>query len=150
VFTFTVVGADGQPRPSSLCRDCAEKKGLLDKKLSIAEIFSELLKEKVESGAHQPVCPDCSLTYAEFKQGGRLGCGRCYAAFHPVLTDLIRRIQGSNRHRGKIPGSGEKATDVEHRVRRLRTALDQAIALEDFETAATIRDQLDRYDNQRN
>lgn len=150
VFSFTVVESDGTSRASSLCRECAETKGMLEKKMSIAEIFADLLKEKTEPSTPNIVCPDCSLSYAEFKIGGRLGCGRCYTAFAPALTDLIRRIQGSALHRGKIPSTREKNERPDERLRRLRAALDHAITLEDFEKAAAIRDQLDRYDPERN
>jgi protein arginine kinase activator len=146
ILTITEVDKEGTPQQVSLCRDCAEKKGIIDKKLSIAQIFTELLKEKIETEDQQLICPACALSYAEFKKGGRLGCAQCYSAFKPKLTNLIRRIQGATRHKSKHAAGGEKPIDGEIKVQQLRQELQQAISQEEYEKAAVIRDQLQKYE----
>lgn len=146
ILSITEVTNDGTPREFSLCRDCAEKRGLVDKKLSIAEIFTALLKEKSDAADQQLVCPVCSLSYAEFKKGGRLGCAHCYTAFQPKLIKLIRRIQGTTKHKGTQPSPGEKQVVAEQKLQELRNKLHDAITQEEYEKAAAIRDQLRKYE----
>jgi protein arginine kinase activator len=87
-------------------------------------------------------CPNCALTYAEFKKIGRLGCGECYPAFKKYLRPLLKKIHGSNQHSGKSPlkaaGIPEKNIDLQE----LRNSLQKAIETEAFEEAARIRDQI--------
>lgn len=148
ILTITEIDKEGKSREFSLCRDCAEKKGLVDKKLSIAEIFSELLKEKIEAEDQKLICPTCSLSFAEFKKGGRLGCAHCYTAFQPKLTNFIKRIQGTTKHTGKQASHGEKHGETLLKLQELRRELERAISQEEYEKAAAIRDRLRKFENE--
>jgi protein arginine kinase activator len=49
-------------------------------------------------------CPDCGLSWQDFKAGGRFGCAGCYDHFAERLRPLIPRLHsGSYAHRGKTP-----------------------------------------------
>jgi len=87
-------------------------------------------------------CPQCHLTYREFKITAKLGCGICYEAFTKELLPLMRRIHGSTAHVGKLPTGLDETSRNRREVKRLRDALRQAIAQEEFEKAAAIRDEL--------
>jgi protein arginine kinase activator len=85
-------------------------------------------------------CPDCGVRFMEFRTGGRLGCPTDYQAFARGLLPLILRSHGATRHVGKVPGRRAPASD---RARlRLRSEFRAAIAREDYEQAARLRDQL--------
>ena len=135
----------GQRRELHLCPNCARKAGLslpesppnlaLDavvQSLIVAHV-GELVGELAEL-----TCPDCGIKFMEFRAGGRLGCPEDYRVFSAGLVPLIQRYHGASRHVGKRARRHEHAG-----VRlRLRTRLRQAIAREDYEEAARLRDQL--------
>ncbi|MGH7592259.1 MAG: UvrB/UvrC motif-containing protein [Gemmatimonadales bacterium] len=98
------------------------------------------------SGPGEP-CPDCGATLYDFRVSGRVGCARCWSCFERPLRDLLQRLHGATRHTGesyRAPGdSGLAATDGRSRDRdELREQLRLAIAAEQFERAAELRDQL--------
>jgi protein arginine kinase activator len=83
-------------------------------------------------------CPDCGIKFMEFRAGGRLGCPQDYWVFTKGLLPLLQRYHGTTRHVGKTARRREGAKD---RL-RLRTLLRQAIAHEEYEEAARLRDLL--------
>ena len=88
-------------------------------------------------------CPGCGMTGNELRRQPRFGCASCYETFNESLDPLLRRIHGAVRHRGRLPG-GKVARPVD--AESLRGELAIAIANEDFEAAAKIRDRLRRAD----
>jgi len=88
-------------------------------------------------------CPECGLTYAEFRQSGRFGCAHDYAVFGDHVPRLLRRIHGKCEYSGKAP----RGRWVEHAVmlserQRLQRALEAATQIENYEEAARLRDAL--------
>ncbi|HEX7918294.1 MAG TPA: UvrB/UvrC motif-containing protein, partial [Gemmatimonadales bacterium] len=76
---------------------------------------------------------------------GRLGCAECWQVFAAPLTDLVRRLHGSTRHLGEryvAPGVAEEEGVPSAGAERLREELRAAVAAEDFERAARLRDEL--------
>jgi protein arginine kinase activator len=110
-------------------------------------------------------CPVCGLTHAEFARTGLLGCEGCYAAFAETLRPLVRRVQGAGRHHGKAPNQARTAAaaaskaaaparpspspagaaapnPLQLKAGSLREQLQAAIAAEEFERAAALRDRI--------
>lgn len=87
-------------------------------------------------------CEQCGLTYDQFHQTGRLGCPACYRYFTSRLEPLVHKIQGSTRHRGKVPRRGGGALRLEREIEILRTQLQELVAKEEFEKAAQLRDRI--------
>jgi protein arginine kinase activator len=88
-------------------------------------------------------CPGCGLTFARFRQAGTLGCPQCYEAFHEQLAPLIERAQNqATHHRGKTPRRAGKSIDRQLQVQHLVKQLDEAVASEQYERAAQLRDRL--------
>lgn len=88
-------------------------------------------------------CPGCGSTLEDFRASGRLGCARCWDAFAPALLPLLRRLHGATHHAGvpyRVPGQQPAAPDADRQ--RLVGQLELAIATENFELAAELRDQL--------
>jgi protein arginine kinase activator len=84
-------------------------------------------------------CPGCGMTGNELRREPLFGCPVCYETFHESLDALFRRIHGAVAHRGRVPGGGTAGlVDVES----LRRELDDALAHEDYERAARLRDRL--------
>ncbi|MCJ7508085.1 MAG: UvrB/UvrC motif-containing protein [candidate division Zixibacteria bacterium] len=133
----------------NLCRDCAEKRGFHspfeEVPFPLAEFLSSMLDKGVKKegiALAEVKCPNCQMTFAEFSRVGRLGCGSCYTTFRVQLNDLLRKIHGSNRHRGKIPYVPGDSMKPLREERKLQEELKRAVEQEDFEEAARIRDRI--------
>ena len=137
---------DGEMTKMHLCEVCAKKKGAeMEEHFGLSDLLAGLadldikLQPKTEAGVK---CPNCGLTYDDFKKIGRLGCGQCYSSFERFLTPLIKRIHGAAQHAGKIPVKAPKLAKTIDRLQELRAKLQQAIEIEQFEEAANIRDRI--------
>lgn len=138
---------DDQMSELHLCEECARQKsaqmesqfGLSDLLAGMVE-FEKPTKEKETEGMLK--CLNCSLTYADFKKIGRLGCGDCYTAFKRYLIPLLKRIHGLSQHAGKSPLKVAKVSKKKMDLQELRRVLVKAIEEEAFEEAARIRDQI--------
>jgi protein arginine kinase activator len=88
-------------------------------------------------------CPHCGLTFADFESGKRFGCAHDYNAWEGPVATLLAGYHGADRHVGRRPGSAPEGGD-DRTVRRahLDAALRSAVASEDYEQAARLRDEL--------
>ncbi|MBM4109291.1 MAG: hypothetical protein FJ255_10880 [Phycisphaerae bacterium] len=133
-----------------LCEKCASEAGVV---AGGSPEPSALVPQKPAV----PTCPECGLAITEFRQGGLLGCPACYKAFEATLAPMIERAhEGATHHIGKTPrcklarsGPAREAVvgGVDEQVERLRLLkrqLDDAVRAEQYERAATIRDELRR------
>jgi protein arginine kinase activator len=96
---------------------------------------------------YEPRCSNCGTYYSEFKKGGFLGCSECYTSFKDELDPVLKRVQGSVRHAGKVPGSRMKARTNRNDMDGLRIMLQRAIENEEYEDAAKIRDEIKKMQN---
>lgn len=94
------------------------------------------------SKAQVLTCKNCGTTYNEFKRSGLLGCSECYKSFSPTITPVIKRVQGNLEHVGKIPQKLGKDIMEKKRLSKLKEDLQKAIANEEYEKAAQIRDSI--------
>ena len=86
-------------------------------------------------------CPECGVSFAEFREKGRFGCPGDYAVFREQLMPLIENIHDATRHDGKVPaGAGRGEDSRQHRLVRLRKELAAAVEDEQYEEAAKLRD----------
>jgi uncharacterized Zn finger protein (UPF0148 family) len=87
-------------------------------------------------------CEVCGQTMAEFQKTGMLGCPACYDAFRAHLTPLLNRLPGSARHTGRAPARTEEQSHIRRKMDSIKREMDRAVAEEDFELAAKLRDEL--------
>ena len=88
-------------------------------------------------------CEYCGTGAADFRTSGRLGCSHCYAHFQRQLRALLRRVHGASQHMGKVYVSTAPEADPElARLSTLRRRLERAVEIEDFESAADLRDEI--------
>jgi protein arginine kinase activator len=129
-----------------LCEECAKTKGVNDPTgFSLADLLLGLgASQEIEqaSGGTDLRCPRCGFTQADFKKAGRLGCPDCYKTFSEALEGLLKTMHKGTRHVGKVPESLRHSRDMSNRVKTLKKRLDDAIASENFEEAAKLRDEL--------
>ena len=137
---------DNQMNELHLCEQCAHEKSVqMEQKFGLSDLLAGLAefgKPTKETEIVSLKCPNCGMTYANFKKIGRLGCPECYTAFHKYLGPLLKRIHGSSVHLGKSPFKTAKAVKKKVDTQDLRQKLQKAIEEEEFEEAARIRDQI--------
>lgn len=127
-----------------ICAECASVRGFAEAgkiPASVADVLADI-KRSVAEGDDAITCPGCGMTFAEFKRKGRLGCARCYPAFDEKLRPLVRRLQGAVQHVGRTAKAGRRRARDQMALVRLRVELESAIAAEDYEQAARLRDEL--------
>ena len=147
---------DEQMNELHLCEDCARtKSAAMEQQFGLSDLLAGMADFEKPNKDEELVtakCPNCGLTYADFKKVGRLGCGECYNAFRKYLAPLLKRIHGSNQHVGKSPlklkpvlRPSKKKVDLQE----LKLQLQKAVAQEAFEEAARLRDQIKEIENKK-
>jgi protein arginine kinase activator len=94
--------------------------------------------------ADQRTCPNCGITFKEFRSQGRLGCPHDYVAFQDELLPLLENIHGELQHVGKVPKRAPRASQHQFKLIRLRNQLKSAIDDEMYEEAARLRDEIQK------
>ena len=142
---------DGVRQEAHFCEECAVQQGVAAKsQLSVNELLSNLLQaepsdEEVFGDPGQAACPHCGFTLGRFRKDGVLGCPHDYEVFQAALTPLIEKAHnGRSRHMGKIPARLPDVTKCAIARSQLQDRLQKAVQQEDYETAATLRDQIRR------
>jgi protein arginine kinase activator len=129
-----------------LCEECAKQKGVNDPAgFSLADLLLGLgASQEMEqaAGSSDLKCPHCGFTHADFKKAGRLGCSECYVTFAEGLEGLLKSMHKGIKHTGKVPPSLQQTRDLSDKLKSLQKKLDKAVAEEDFEQAAQVRDEI--------
>ena len=129
-----------------LCEACSKQKGVNDPTgFSLADLLLGLgAAQEVEqaSGGAELKCPTCGFTQVDFKKSGRLGCPECYEIFAEGLEGLLKTMHKATKHAGKVPAGLKASRDLKDKLKTLQKKLDKAIAEENYEAAAQLRDEL--------
>jgi protein arginine kinase activator len=131
-----------------LCEDCAKAKGINDPTgFGLADLDLVLglgASQQIEqaAGGVELKCPRCGFTQADFKKSGRLGCPECYQTFAEGLGGLLKTMHKGTRHAGKTPEALRSSRDLSDRLKTLQIKLAKAIKDENFEQAASLRDEI--------
>ncbi|HEV8544069.1 MAG TPA: UvrB/UvrC motif-containing protein [Verrucomicrobiae bacterium] len=137
---------EGKTKKVDLCEACSKEKGVDDPTgFSLADLLLGLgAAQEIEqsAGGSEIKCPHCGFTQADFKKAGRLGCSECYKVFSDALEGLLKTMHKGTRHVGKVPQALRQAQDLSEKLKGLQKKLEKAIASEDFEAAATLRDEV--------
>lgn len=130
-----------------LCETCARAQGV-ETTLAVPKHPLGDILQAVQQGAATPAedavaCSFCGATPRDFRGTGRLGCAHCYDAMETSLRELLRRLHGSSRHVGRRyePPSAHVAHKPDS-VHDLQDRLERAVAAEQFELAAELRDRI--------
>ena len=163
----------------NLCSQCAREmdfghySAMFDTDYPIGKLLSDLFgltgeeTEQEDAGLDQVVCPTCHTAYSDFVKNSRFGCPDCYGVFDLLMSENIKRIQGSANHKGKHPrfhyenefGTERKASGAENnavektgwnpedaereeKLAVLKSKLQEAILEEEYEQAAKYRDEI--------
>jgi len=144
----------GKKIEKHLCDAHAAEEGLAIKAVHapIGELLTNFVKmhggapaEQGQAKANELVCGECGMTFAQFRESSLLGCPACYKAFEGPLSPLIERAhEGATHHVGKVPRRAGAGETRQVQLQRMRKRLDLAVATEDYELAARLRDDIQR------
>src|SRR6266481_5497149 len=129
-----------------LCEQCSKEKGVNDPAgFSLADLLLGLgASQEMEQGSGGPdvKCSHCGFSQTDFKKAGRLGCSECYTTFAEGLEGLLKSMHKGTKHIGKIPHQLQQSRDLSEKLKSLQKKLEKAVADEDFEQAAVVRDEM--------
>ncbi|MEI6655506.1 MAG: UvrB/UvrC motif-containing protein [Verrucomicrobiota bacterium] len=141
---------DGQMKKVSLCEDCAKERGVTDPTgFSLADLLlggignaTDSLAASPAGGGGNKTCPACGFTLEDLRRVRRFGCAECYTTFGEEISPMLRGMHKGVTHVGKVP-EGLMALQFKHqRLQDLRSRLEQAVASENYEEAAGMRDEI--------
>ncbi len=156
---------NGVRKELNLCEECSEKLGIgnmsFNMPIDFSNFFGEFL-EDLSNPEYMPLindvktlkCNQCGYTFDDIISTGKLGCGNCYDVFEEKLDNIIKKIQGSNRHVGRIgkitenkiektsTTENEKSNSNKSKIEELKENLKLAVKEERYEDAAKIRDEI--------
>lgn len=128
----------------NLCEACSKAKGVSDPTgFELADLLVGLGSTPEMDVQPTPLkCAICGFTQTEFKKTGRLGCSNCYDAFSELLLSMLKNMHKGIRHQGKVPACYRKRRYYHERLKTLNDTLQKAVDAEEYEKAATIRDEI--------
>ena len=160
VFLTQIV--EGKMQKVNLCKACSNDRGVDDPTgFALTELLAGLgtsteTEKPAASGSHAhgggentpAKCPVCGFTQADFKKTGRLGCSECYQIFSDHLGNLLKAMHKGTRHTGKLPVRVARRHEITERMKGLQEDLQKAVQEEDYEGAASLRDQIRKLSSQ--
>lgn len=153
VLHIQEVSSEGK-KVINLCNECAEKHSQADAVFKISgfnffDVIEDIkkLSEKVGKSKKDSSlrCAKCGWSFQNIDENnGLLGCDKCYETFNNVVDSAVKYIHRSRIHTGKRPHNSK--TDIPElrleKVRKLEMELQSAVAAEEYERAAVIRDEI--------
>jgi len=132
--------SNGAVREMYVCKDCAAENGFdVHSPMALTDfLFGVGMSAHVEAEGDDKACPSCRLRRSEYRKSSRLGCELCYETFADELSPLVAAMHKGSRHVGKVPA----AERVTAEIAALQQAMRRAVAAEDFEEAARLRDRV--------
>ncbi|MBP5289071.1 MAG: UvrB/UvrC motif-containing protein [Clostridia bacterium] len=145
---------NGKTREMHLCAACAAKEGVGqntvhlpgfwdDDFFGMTPLFSGLFGEPgLERSAR---CPRCGKTLRQIREDGRFGCSQCYESFGDQVD--LRSVTGTYKGEALTAAPAEQTPknvkeDPAARLARLKEELKKAVAAEEYEKAASLRDEI--------
>jgi len=141
---------EGKMQKVNLCDACSKEKGVQDPTgFALADLLLGIgAAEEIEKGSATQKCLVCGYTQADFKKTGRLGCSTCYTTFAEGLNTLLKAMHKGTEHVGKLPQRAQRTIELADRMRTLTASLEKAVAEENYETAASLRDQIKQLEHE--
>ncbi len=153
---------NGVRKEMHLCEECSRELGIteqmnFDMGLDFPSLFGGIFEDfpMLLNEVKDITCKSCGLSFDDIVNNGRLGCPDCYETFESRLDPILKRMQGSNRHIGRLGEIPEKKINIkktstkkekepeqENKLEKLEKDLKEAIKEERYEDAAKIRDEI--------
>lgn len=131
-----------------LCDQCASQSNL--GQMEIQDLISGFFGMQTKQESETLTCDFCHSSLAQVKKRGKAGCANCYQVFASYLDPIVRKVHGSDTHVGKqpetiMPVGTPKGTETDLQLETLQVQMRQAVAQENYEEAARLRDAIAAY-----
>lgn len=141
--------AEGKLKKSVLCEACAQEKGITnpDGLLMAEQVLDHTLavpEAEVISLESVSECSTCGFGIGDYQKVGRLGCPDCYTAFGKEIEARIPTLHKNDTHLGYSPAGLMAKQARKAKLTNLNERLTKAIAAENYEEAAKLRDELEK------
>lgn len=139
---------EGEVKKLNLCQACAQTNGIdLNSPISITDVLlglgAGIVSPSASAGSEFDLCCGrCHMTRSEFKKNARLGCPECYQTFMGELNALTKAMHHSEQHVGKIPARQGNRARMTAQITLMQKEIEVAVAKEDYERAASLRDKI--------
>ncbi len=127
-----------------LCPDCARAYSA-NNPLSLGSLIGSFFGDTLKTQAiadNRKRCSGCGVCFDDIASSGKVGCDRCYETFLDQLLPSLQRMHGRSRHAGKTPAGIPDEDTAQTKLEALKAQLKLAIDEQNFEQAATLRDQI--------
>ena len=160
----TVFYADETGRRHSLCSSCAATLGRVtdydpsptDTKGAYFLPDSSLLSLScqndtsplfscADTNEEAAVCPSCSTSLVSLVAGGIAGCPECYTVFSDLLYPTA--LTPENARGARMPSSRRESIERIRSISELRSKIKLAVESENYELAASLRDEVRRLES---
>lgn len=143
---------NGKTTDMYVCSACAEKQGVdIFGGTSVGNLFGSLFAApSLRDPDERERCRSCQKSFREIVQSGIVGCPECYIQFYDRLQPSIQRIHGKTVHVGKIAAGGSPLVRKKRELSRLKEELTKALALQEYERCAQLRDQIKEMEGEDN
>ena len=132
----SVVG--GEKREVNLCPECAARHNLTPQAGGMGKLFSALFGAEKNNAADKLVCEKCGMRFSQALKTQRAGCPGCYVSFRAQIAAGLKKRQGADTHTGRaLEYHGESKEET---ISELQREMELAVACENFEAAAALRD----------
>ena len=145
---------NGVTKKTNLCDACASNQGVTDPDgflLDEVEMPSTNVSPETTTTLETPsapqmddrtCCPGCGFAFDDLKKTGRLGCNECYQFFRDEIKHNLAGMHKGTNHTGRVPEGMVEAFHKRQQLESLEQEMAEAIDAEDYEKAATLRDQI--------
>ena len=144
VFLTQIVG--GKMQKVNMCESCSKAKGVDDPTgFELADLLLGMgAAQDIDRSPDGAKCRVCGFTQADFRKTGRLGCSACFDVFAEGLESMLKNMHKGSEHVGKAPAIFQKTRQHGANIKNLQSNLETAVAAEEYEKAADLRDQIRR------
>jgi protein arginine kinase activator len=125
-----------------LCEGCAKKYLYEPQQKKSGGVGEAEIVEADDESTSGTRCPECGISFMEFRNHGRFGCSHDYDEFKKDLLPLLESVHGETRHAGKTPRRAPRTQTAQAELTQLRQRLQALVTEENYEEAARIRDQI--------
>lgn len=149
-YIHTVI--NGVVTEKNLCGYCAAKGGYHGfGQNSLTNMLASMFSDVGKTAIPTKRCECCGSAFSDIAETGKVGCSKCYNTFYNELLPYIKRLHSGTTHIGKKPIKQSNAlvsiekheTGLQRsRIDILKEQLQRCIEREEYEKAATIRDEI--------
>ncbi len=129
-----------------VCAQCAAQQGLDlfgGFGMDAGSLFGGLFSAPAVHGLGETTrCKTCGSSFRDIAQSGKVGCPDCYVTFYEQLLPSIQRVHGRATHAGKVGSNAGSESKTARELESLKEQLNQAIAAQEYEQCAKLRDRI--------